>query len=206
MNPQRDRLSEALRELASASPEASSELHARLGESFAQHHAQRRLRQRTAVVVALAACVAIFLVALRISKRNGTANVIDPSPTTAQAPSPERKKVAPEAPKVARPSVARASGKSGLHARSEPKPRSRGVESAPATVAAADFIALPTFDPAIPVGESHMVRMNLAGSALQLMGYPVEGPLLDRHILTDVLVGQDGMPYAVRLVQTRNGY
>lgn len=67
-------------------------------------------------------------------------------------------------------------------------------------------MALPTFDPAVPVGESHMVRMNLSGSALQLMGYPVDGQLLDRHILTDVLVGQDGMPYAVRLVQVRNVY
>ncbi len=69
---------------------------------------------------------------------------------------------------------------------------------------AGDFVALPTFDPAIPVGESRMVRVDMPGSALQLIGYPVDGQLLDRRILTDVLVGQDGMPYAVRLVNTRN--
>jgi len=86
----------------------------------------------------------------------------------------------------------------------ETKPRSHEVESPPAMVEAADFVALPSFDPAIPVGESRMVRMDLPGSALQLMGYPVEGQLLDHRIVTDVLVGQDGMPYAVRLVQARN--
>ena len=92
-----------------------------------------------------------------------------------------------------------------MHAKVETVPRNhREAETSPATIEAADFVALPSFDPAIPVGETHMVRMNLPGSALQLIGYPVDGQLLERHILTDVLVGQDGMPYAVRLVQTRN--
>jgi hypothetical protein len=63
---------------------------------------------------------------------------------------------------------------------------------------------LPTFDPAIPIGESCMVRLDLPGSALQLIGYPVDEELLERRVLTDVLVGQDGVPYAVRLVQTRS--
>ena len=60
------------------------------------------------------------------------------------------------------------------------------------------------FDPAVPVGESRMVRMDLPGSALQLIGYPVDGQLLDQRIVADVLVGEDGLPYAVRLVRTRN--
>jgi hypothetical protein len=86
----------------------------------------------------------------------------------------------------------------------ESKPRSHHAGPSPAPVETVDFVALPSFDPAIPVGESRMVRMDLPGSALQLIGYPVDGQLLDRRILTDVLVGQDGMPYAVRLVNTRN--
>ena len=46
MNPQRDALSEALRELAAASPQASPELGARLSSEFARHHVQRRSQAR----------------------------------------------------------------------------------------------------------------------------------------------------------------
>jgi hypothetical protein len=88
-----------------------------------------------------------------------------------------------------------------LKARSRAHGTSHAV--APAVVAAGDFVALPMFDPAIPIGQSRMVRLDLPGSALQLIGYPVDEELLERRVLTDVLVGQDGVPYAVRLVQTR---
>jgi hypothetical protein len=71
-------------------------------------------------------------------------------------------------------------------------------------IASSDFVALPTFDPSIPTGPSRVVRLDLPGSALQLIGYPVDEELLERRVLTDILVGQDGMPYAVRLVQTRS--
>jgi hypothetical protein len=90
-------------------------------------------------------------------------------------------------------------------AKQRSKTQDHSVEAAPA-ITAGDFIALPTFDPAVPVGESRMVRMDLPGSALQLIGYPVDGQLLDRLIVADVLVGEDGLPYAVRLVRTRNLY
>ncbi len=71
-------------------------------------------------------------------------------------------------------------------------------------MASGDFVALPTFDPAIPLGQSRMVRLDMPGSDLQLIGYPVNEQLLERRVLTDVLVGQDGVPYAVRLVQTQS--
>jgi len=93
------------------------------------------------------------------------------------------------------------------------KPRGRGKQlskardhsvEAPVVIAAGDFIALPSFDSAVPLGDSRMVRVDLPGSALQLIGYPIDGQLLDRRIVADVLVGQDGLPYAVRLVNARN--
>jgi hypothetical protein len=71
-------------------------------------------------------------------------------------------------------------------------------------IAAGDFIALPSFDSAVPLGDSRMLRVDLPGSALQLIGYPIDGQLLDRRIVADVLVGQDGLPYAVRLVNAPN--
>ena len=213
MNPQRDALSEALREMAAASPEASPELGARLSGAFARHHVQRR-RRRAVVVLGLAACLAMSVYWLRPHREASTARVVAPTPQTAQSPSPaprtaqgplpEPKTAATEGPKIPVPSVARTGETQPVHLTTAAKPRRRDVQRSPAAVETADFIALPTFDPAVPVGESHMVRMDLPGSALQLIGYPVDGQLLDRRILTDVLVGQDGMPYAVRLVPTRN--
>ena len=50
MNPQKDSLSEALRELAATSPQASPELGVRLSNEFTRHHVQRR-RKRTAVAI-----------------------------------------------------------------------------------------------------------------------------------------------------------
>ncbi len=219
MNRQRDALSEALREMAAASPEVSPELGARLSSAFARHHSQRRLRQRVAVVVALAAWVAISVYWLRPEREAATVKVAAPAPQTAQIPnvsvgpqdanaghaSPEPKRVVPENPgRPQAPAMAKAAVKPQVQPKQVAKPRNQGVEP-PVTGETADFIALPSFDPAVPLGESHMVRMDLPGSALQLIGYPVDGQLLDRRIVTDILIGQDGMPYAVRLVNTRNG-
>jgi hypothetical protein len=201
---QRDTLSEALRELAAASPQGSPELGARLGDAFARHHARRRMRQRVAVAVGLAACLAVSVVLLRTGKRSGDVKVVEHAPQTVQVPSSEPKIVAPENPKLPAPSVARASGKLRVPVKSAINSLKHDEEAPATIVEGGDFVALSTFDPAIPLGESRMVRMDLPGSALQLIGYRVDEQLLDRRILTDVLVGQDGMPYAVRLVQARN--
>jgi hypothetical protein len=208
MNPQRDTLSEALREMAAASPEVSPELGARLTTAFARHHSQRRLRQQVAVVVALAACVAISVYWLRPRGQVAKIKMVEPATQTAQAPSPaislEPKGVVPENRGQSQaPPVAKAAVKPQVQPKQVAKPRNHAIEP-PATDETGDFVALSTFDPAVPLGGSRMVRMDLSGSALQLIGYPVDGQLLDRRIVTDVLVGQDGMPYAVRLVQTRN--
>jgi hypothetical protein len=156
-------------------------------------------------VVALAACVAISAYWLRPHGEIGKVKVVEPAAQTAQAPTPAPRVVAPENPqRTQEPAIAKAAAKPHMPTNQVKKPRNHAVEPAPDTAESGDFIALSTFDPAVPLGESRMVRMDLPGSALQLIGYPVDGQLLDRRIVTDVLVGQDGMPYAVRLVQTRN--
>ena len=205
MNPQRDAMSEVLRELAGASPEASPEVGARLREAFTLHHVRRRMRQRVAVGVGLVACLAVSTVLLHSSNRARTVKMIEPTVQNTTTSSSERKVVAPESPRHTEETViAKAAMKPRSLKKQVKKLRAHNIEALRATVAAADFVALPTFDPAIPTGQSRIVRIDLPGSALQLIGYPVEGQLLDRRILTDVLVGQDGMPYAVRLVQSRN--
>lgn len=217
MSPQRDALSEALREMAAASPEASPELGDRLSRAFARHHVRQR-RKRAAIVFGLAACLVMSAYWLRPHRAPEAARVAAPVPQITQLPnvssqpkaatvehaSVHPKIAATGTAKLPAPPVARASARPRTPAKPEAKARSRDAEAPAAAVDAGDFVALPTFDPAIPVGESQMVRMDLPGSALQLIGYPVDGQLLDRRILTDVLVGQDGMPYAVRLVQARN--
>ena len=203
MNPQRHTLAESLRELAANSPQASPELGVRLQQAFARHHAQRRLRRRAVFAVSLAACLAIAVAWLRTGKQTQDVRKPGPPAQVAKAPVPQPEIVAP---KIERPSmslIASAPVKPRGRAKQRSKTQDHSVEAVPA-VTAGDFIALPTFDPAVPVGESRMVRMDLPGSALQLIGYPVDGQLLDRRIVADVLVGEDGLPYAVRLVKTRN--
>ena len=205
MNPQKDTLSEALREMAAASPQASPELGTRLGEAFTRHHARRRMRQRT-IAGGLASCLAVLIV-LHSGIQTRRVKTIERTVQNTRTHSLEQKAVAPESPRQGETTVtARAAMKPQSPKKQVKKLRNHNIEALPATVLAADFVALPTFDPAIPLGESNIVRMDLPGSALQLIGYPVEGQLLDRRIVTDVLVGQDGMPYAVRLVQTSTGH
>ena len=166
---------------------------------------QRRMRQRFAVAVGLAACLAVSIVLLRSSNQTRRVKTIESTVENTTTPSSERKVVAPESPRQTEETVIAKPARKPQSLKKQVKNlRNHNIEALPARVVAADFVALPTFDPAIPLGETHMVRMDLPGSALQLLGYPVEGQLLDRRILTDVLVGQDGMPYAVRLVQASN--
>ncbi len=201
MNPHRDPLSQALRELASTSPAASPDLHARLDDAFVHHHARRRMQQRVAIFVALAVCALVSMYWLRPSGPVAKIKTVEPATQATQVPAPQA--VAPQDRPQPQPQAV---------AQVAPKPRlpqqvnkHRNQPAEPVLAAeTGDFVALPTFDPAVPLGESRMVRMDLPGSALQLIGYPVDGQLLDRRILTDVLVGQDGMPYAVRLVHARN--
>jgi hypothetical protein len=192
-----DSLSESLRELAAASPQgAAPEVGVRLQETFARHHARRRSRT-IALASAAIVCIAMTCGWLWIAKHPGEGvTVTKTSPGSTVAPVPAR---VAESPKIDRPIAER---ETNARVRSVVDPRNRHVAKGP-VAAASNFVALPSFDPDIPIGESRMVRLELPGSALQLIGYPASEELLDRRVLTDVLVGQDGVPYAVRLVQTQ---
>lgn len=80
----------------------------------------------------------------------------------------------------------------------------RVAPSAPARVGrrsdADRFIALPSYDPAVPAGDLQMVRLEVTGGDLRLLGAPVAGDLSAR-VTADFITGRDGTPYAVRLVQ-----
>jgi hypothetical protein len=63
------------------------------------------------------------------------------------------------------------------------------------------FLPLGTYDPAMVPGELEVVRLELTGADLRLVGAPVAEDLADRRMLADIVVASDGTPYAVRLVR-----
>jgi hypothetical protein len=188
MNPSDTELAKVLRDLAARGPQqAPPELGRKLENAFVRHHAHRR-RRRAAWLVSLATC-AVLAVVLLLARRSPapsqTATILPP----AQAQSAPATATAPPA-----QAVAQSKPTSKLRAR-------RRVAGA-RVAATADFVALPSFDSALPISQSQIVRVEMPASDLQLVGFPVDGDLMQRRIVADVLVGHDGVPLAVRLVRT----
>jgi hypothetical protein len=63
------------------------------------------------------------------------------------------------------------------------------------------FVPLPAYDSATSTTDVRVVRMEVTGSDLMMVGAPVSAELADNRMLADFVVGSDGTPYAVRLVQ-----
>jgi len=61
------------------------------------------------------------------------------------------------------------------------------------------FIPLPSFDPDVPMGNLIVVHMELPRAGMMSLGLPVPTDDWEHHVMADVLVGEDGTPYAVRL-------
>ncbi len=179
-NPSEALLSAALHRLASGSQQsAPPEVGADLAQAFRHHH-RRRKQVRTVAMAALAACLALVMVLLSAHK-----------PAGQKAPPVARQEIAPAATPAQTPSQDQA--------------RPAGQEQ-PQTVAAAragenGFIALDTYDPATAPSELQIVRLELTGADLRLVGAPVAEDLSDQRLLADIVVGSDGTPYAVRLVR-----
>lgn len=66
---------------------------------------------------------------------------------------------------------------------------------------ATGFIALPYAQSDVPVEQAVIVRVNIPASALGAMGMPLNAPMPSEEIAADLLVGQDGIARAVRLVE-----
>jgi hypothetical protein len=62
-------------------------------------------------------------------------------------------------------------------------------------------MVLPGWSSATPSEQLRIVRMELPASALRMVGAPVSQEVTERPVLADFVVGQDGTPYAMRLVQ-----
>ena len=69
------------------------------------------------------------------------------------------------------------------------------------TLAADDFVQLPYADAIGPEDLGMVVRVQLTRASLAQLGYPVAETPDEDLILADVLVGEDGWPRGVKLIQ-----
>jgi len=60
----------------------------------------------------------------------------------------------------------------------------------------------PLLDPAPPFERGEILRVNLPASVMQTVGLPVREERLGDRVQADVLVGEEGLPRAIRFVRT----
>jgi hypothetical protein len=187
MNQPDTRLSAALRRLGVIAPRsAPPALGEMLKNEFRRHHLCRR-KARNASILLAAACLATSVGVFFILRPRPTETLAaHDSLPTAPLPPVDISVGLPEPKTTPLRSV-----KSHGSKRTRKNPES--VDDR--------FMALPTFDPAIPIDHSEIVRVDLPGRALRLVGFPVGEEFADRRVLADVVLAQDGTPYALRLVQ-----
>lgn len=188
MNRSEQQLSEALRGLAASSKQgAPAELGQKLKGHFRRQHRRRsQIRAVRFAGIAAAVVLAGWMTAIHFSS-------VRPLPPAAHVDNSSR-------------SAAAASVSVGTAlAEAEPEPVNRFAARKPSTQAQAsasiNFIRLSSFDPA-PMGEDlRMVRVELSGATLRMLGAPVSEESTDRLVRADFIVGTDGTPYGVRLVR-----
>jgi hypothetical protein len=69
------------------------------------------------------------------------------------------------------------------------------------TFVASDFVPVPFTSGIEPDDPGMVVRVQLTRASLSELGYPIAETPDEDLILADVLVGEDGWPRAVKLVQ-----
>lgn len=80
------------------------------------------------------------------------------------------------------------------------KPQSR-TSAAQAVGEATEFMRIAYTDSVLPTEQVEVVRVQMPEAALAMFGLPVDGSHLDSKIYADVVVGQDGIPRAIRFVR-----
>jgi hypothetical protein len=170
-----DRVVEALRALSEhdASREASLEVEARLRIQFQSRGRRRAWRRATAWATAAVAAMAVFLIVMHRKP---------PAPAPVDEVIKRAVAVQPEAASAAAVKTAR---------------RVRRPVTRPQEVVT-DFF--PLMDPAPPFERGQLLRVELPASAMQMVGLPVREDRLADPVQADVLVGEEGLPRAIRFV------
>ena len=87
----------------------------------------------------------------------------------------------------------------GVVVRTAPRrvPRTPQVEARPTAV----FVMLPGSEFMPPTQDLQILRVRIPRTRIQALGWPVNPDRLEERVLADVVVGDDGLARAVRLVQ-----
>jgi hypothetical protein len=193
IEPMQDGLRDALRRLKedAAGQGAPAALEGQLTEAFRRRHRKSLQRKWLLVPAAIAASVAIGFV-LQISEHgkveHGAAPVaVKPAPPT---PVEEPGTVTPVVVQKEKPRAktrpARVPSRHLSVASAKPR---ESVEEQP-------FVQIPYAPPFTTYDEGQILRVNMKGSSIRRMGIPVAA----QQVQADLLVGNDGLPRAVRLV------
>ncbi|HEY6305255.1 MAG TPA: hypothetical protein VI488_02205 [Candidatus Angelobacter sp.] len=191
------RLHRALRSLSASSPaDAPSEIGETVAGAFRRHHARRRAIRRTALAATL---FAVLLPAAVLLMRKHPTGPHTAGPHPGESAVMKAPDLASASPSVMPPIAPLATG-------SAAKPRGKKFTSTPAARQSAvagrnGFVILPSADQAVRGEELRVIRLELTGRALRMVGAPVSEEIEDRRVLADLVVGQDGTAYAVRLVR-----
>jgi len=174
-----------LRELAEAdaSAKAPPELELRLRKEFRAHHRRKSWRSLGFWVLPVPVAAVIFLAILTlVHRRPPTESANGVSINTPVTISSEQ---------ALRPETSRP-------AATTPAPRA-SVLSAPETEeVVTEFF--PLMDPAPPFQRGQLLRVELPASVMQIVGLPVREEHLADPVQADVLIGEEGLPRAIRFV------
>jgi hypothetical protein len=182
-----DRVLQALQTLAEndRASEAPPEVEARLLDAFHARRARRVRRQRAWMgVVTLAAGIVIALLLWPDRTPKPLVSAVQP---VLQIPETARAAPAPAA--AVAPSVTPAPRKVVRKIAAVPQPHE----------VVTDFF--PLMNPAPSFERGQMLRVQLPAAAMQTVGLPVREDHLDDLVQADVLVGEEGMPRAIRFVR-----
>jgi hypothetical protein len=213
-------LARTLRDLAHSAPQsAPPELGDSLLRAFHRHHRRRRVLRATSLCVCIVAVFAVCFLWIRmpsapgpVAKQSMATTNTNPQPTgppenstepgvvgtgVSARPAQHRLETAltPAFAKTGTTSSARKS--SSVH---HPQAASRAATAQNNPASQEVFVALPSFAFCAPDEELRVIRVNMPTSSLRLLGAPIDEDLATRRVTTDLLIGSDGTPYAVRLV------
>jgi hypothetical protein len=192
--PMQDGLRDALRRLReeTAGQCAPAAMESDLAQAFRDHHRVKRAQRKWMwIPAAIAASLAIGF-ALRVSEPEKLEKASVPvaakskPPVTIETTAPlvpvAAKKRQPPTTKVRPPRVRRPLSLAAT------KPRPQQEEE--------PFVQIPYAPPFTLYDEGQILRVNMTGSSVRRMGIPVAA----QQVQADLLVGNDGLPRAVRLV------
>ncbi len=181
-NQSGERLSAALRELAASSRQgASAEAGLLLKDAFRRHHLRRKRMFRVRVALI---CVCLVVLALAVLlKRSAVPGARQPA--MAQTIPPQEVS--------APPAVSVSKMRPAAQPTRTPRRDNTSGDSA--------FVALPAVAVLPATDELRIVRLEISGEDLPLVGMPVTEELARRRLTADFVVGHDGTPYAMRLVR-----